>query len=153
MRPRGSPMRPARALTSRRASATWLGSVTAVNTLGPTRQSDDGALTRRGADFKLVGKAFGAAETEAQPATAGVAILHCQREVSDAWPLVGKGQAHAATPAVGDHFDTQRAAAAVIERIATDLARRSDKLGLLHQAEAGGNSARPDGLAHPHHVI
>ena len=74
-------------------------------------------------------------------------------EIGNAGPLIGEGQAHAATRAVAQHLDAQRPAAAIVEGVAGDLAGGGDDLGLVDQAEPGSDSARPHRLPHPHHVV
>ena len=153
-RRRGSPMRRARSPPAGGPRQPGSASATAVN-IAHVQRASVTTVPCPGADVmsNSLRQPLGAAEAEAQAAAGRVAVLQRQRDVGDARALVGEGQAHAAAPAVAQHLDAQRAAAAVVDRVAAELARRGDDLGLIDQAEAGGDRARPHRLPHPHDVV
>ncbi len=91
---------------------------------------------------------------EARRAAAGrEAVLERLLDVRDAGALVLEGEPHAAPAALRHGLDAHSAAPAVVERVAGEFARGGHDLGLVHEAEARGDGARPDLLAHPHHVV
>ena len=141
---------------SRRPSATWLTSVTAMAAGDVHRQRV--MVTRvpfagRGLDVEVVREPARAAQTEPQPSARRVAVLHRQLDVRDAGAVVVEGQTEAAAPEVPRPLDGDRAAAAVLDGVARQLARRRDDLGLIDQVEAELDGALPDGLADRHHVL
>ena len=78
--PAGNPRRRASSPTARRASATWLASVTAVNILRSNAPAST-TVPWPGveSDVELVGQPLGAAQAEAQAAAGRVAVLQRQR--------------------------------------------------------------------------
>src|ERR1700733_14958332 len=105
MRACASPLRRAKSRTNRRASATWLASETAANTLYPSRQSDDRSLTGGGSHVELVAEPLRAAEPEPEPGACRVTIFQRQGKIGNSWPLIGEGEAYAAALPVAQNLD------------------------------------------------
>src|SRR4051812_1022697 len=92
-RPASASLKPRPTATAsawRRASATWLFSVTgtAIMALHPPRDRDARALARRRLDRELIREAFGAAQTQSETAPGAVAILERLRDVGSAGSLI-----------------------------------------------------------------
>ncbi len=68
-------------------------------------------------------------------------------------PVVGEGEPHAFAHAVVEHFDGDFAAAAVLERVARELAGGGHELGLVDEREALRDGALARELAHAHDVF
>src|SRR5690349_25161326 len=102
--------------------------------LSPTRQCDDGAATRRRLDIELVAEPLGAAEPQSEAVPRGKAVAQRLGDVGDARPLVGEDQPQAAPDAGAQAVETQIAAAAIVDRIARDLAGGGHDLGLVDEA-------------------
>ena len=100
----------------------------------PARDGDARAVAGLRLDLEFVRQALGAAQAEAQAAAGGVAVLHRQLDVGDARARVEEHQLQPLARAVR-HGSMQRdlAAAAVVERVARELARGGDDLGLVDQ--------------------
>ena len=65
----------------------------------------------------------------------------------NAGPVVLEREPQAAARTVDDDLDERVAAAAVLNGVAAELARRRDDLRLIDEAEAELDGALPDGLA------
>src|SRR5579859_1968237 len=153
MRSGGNPIFRARSRTRRRPSATWLASVTGMNTLSPTCEHDRGALPWRGRDVELVAEPPRATQAQAKSGTSRVSVLQRHRQIDDARPLIDESQPDASSLTVAQRFQTQRPAAAIVHSIAADFAGGSNDLGLVHQRETGGDGSGADCLPHPYHVV
>ncbi len=133
------------ATAARRASADLarvVGRVTALRDPDqdapfPARDRDPRAFAGLRLDVELVRQPLRAAQAEAQPAAGGVAVLQRQLDVRDARALVLERQAQTlARCRRSSDLEQHVAAAAVVERVARELAGRGDDLGLVDQAEA-----------------
>src|SRR5512135_1456385 len=137
-RPRCSSVSPARVAMSRanrRASATWLLSLTG-STIGsctvirssitpsgfPPDDTNGRPLSGRGFDFKLVRQPARAAQPEAEAAPGRVSIAQRQLHVLHAGPVVDEAEADPDTAILSHHFELHRAAAAVNDRVPGEFA-------------------------------
>src|SRR5207302_5775394 len=104
-------------------------------------------------DREFVRQPLRAAEPQAESAAGRETIGHRGRDIANTRPVVGEGELHATARSLAHDLDAQGAAAAVIDRVAGDLARRRDELGLVDDAEPGLDRPRPYRLAHPHDIV
>src|SRR5262249_25761104 len=111
------------------------------------------AFAWRRRDRELVGQPLGAGQAETEPAAGGVAILHGQCYVCNSRAFAFEGETHAAPHAVDDDFDRRAPAAAMVDGVAGELARRRHQLGLIHEAEAALDRALTHGLTHDDDVV
>ena len=94
-----------------------------------------------------------AAEPQTETGARGEAVLQGLLDIGDAGTVILECQPHAAPAGVVDDLQMHLTAAAVIQRVACELAGRGDDLGLIDEAESGLDRQHPDLLAHPHNVV
>src|SRR5262249_356861 len=104
-------------------------------------------------EVELIAQALCARHAHAEPAGSRIAILHGQFDIGNARSLVFKYETKSTLARRRDRFNACSAAAAMVDSIARDLARRCDKLGLIDQAEADGGRSVADLLTHLDHVF
>src|SRR5215208_1014044 len=153
-----NPSSRASAAACRRASPTWLGSVSGktVTTLCvviggarslPAGDGDARPLAHLRHDVELVHQAPGAAEPQPQAVAGREAVGEGALHVGDPRAVVLEDEPQPAASVLFDRQQPHGAAEAVVERVARQLARRGDELGLVHQPEAQLGRPRADRLS------
>src|SRR5262245_29872374 len=119
----------------------------------PLDGGHDRALADLGPQVQFVHQPARAGQAKAEPAGGREAVGEGPVHVRDAEAFVGEDEADPLSGTVGHRLDVDPATAAVDQRVAGELARRRDDLGLVDQAESGRDGGRADQLAHPDHVV
>src|SRR5262245_46103532 len=87
----------------------------------PARDRHPCAFARFGLEGEFVRETLGAAQSEAEASSGGVAVLEREIDVSDAGAAIAEREPDAFAHAVIQHFDGDLAAAAVLQRVAREL--------------------------------
>src|SRR5262245_37788880 len=100
-------------------------------TLLPPRDLDRRALADHGLDIEVVDQSLGSGQAHAEATATRPAVAHRLLEIRDARSLVNEAQVNTTTTTVAADFPVHVAATAILERIASKLARRGDELRLV----------------------
>src|SRR4051812_8113069 len=119
----------------------------------PAGNRNPRSFTRPGVDGELIRQAPRAAQAETESSAGGVAVLQGEIEIDDAGALVREREPPAFADATFQYLDEPFAAAAVLERVARQLAGRRDELGLVDERETLRDGAFARELAHANHVF
>ena len=117
------------------------------------RDHDACALARPRGEFEILRQATGAAQPEPEAVARREAVLEREIHVGDSRSLVLEGQSQSAFAVVDDRLHQQRAAAAVHQRVACQLARRGHELRLIDQAEPEAHRPIANPLTHADDVV
>src|SRR5205085_7932720 len=103
-------------------------------------------------DVEFVRQPARAAEAEAHAGAAGESVAQRLLHIRDARTLIFEYETQTFAAAVFERVDGHDSAAAVIDHVPRELARRGHDLRLLDDAEAEIDRRFPDGVPDPHDV-
>src|SRR3954471_4774012 len=101
----------------------------------PARDRHAGPIAGARVDVELVREPARTRETEAEPVAARVPVLHGELDVRDSGTLVLEREAQPAARAFGDGVEPDGSAAAVLQRVARELARGGHDFRLVDEVE------------------